>query len=399
MANLRPLFINHVAQTSMFPLHIEVDRASGMYILDTSGKRYLDLNSGISVSSLGHCHPAVKKAIKDQTDQYLHTMVYGEHIQSPQVRYARLLTSLLADSLDSVYYSMSGSEAVEVGLKIARKYTGRHEIVAGRMAYHGSTSGSESLRSDTEFLMKYAPLVPSINHITFNDASDLSIITDSTAAVIIEPVQAESGVVEPTNNYLSTLRKRCNEVGCLLILDEIQTGFGRTGSMFAHQKYSVVPDVLLLGKAMGGGMPISAAVSSREIMQTISTNPGLGHLTTFGGHPVCCAAALACLEVLQSEEYISSVARKEQQFRSMLHHDIIKEVRSSGLMMAVEVTRRKYLRHVVDHIIEKGALVDYFLFNDRSFRLAPPLIITNDEIKEACHIILNAMDVAQKRYA
>lgn len=398
MPSRRELFISHVAQTSELSLMLEVERAEGMYIYDTSGKAYLDLNSGISVSSLGHRHPRVVQAIKDQADRYMHTMVYGEHLQMPQVKFATLIAEALNNGLDNVYFLNGGSEAVETGIKLARRYTGRYKIIAASNAYHGSTIGAESLRSDTDFTSAFMPGVPGVRHIKFNQPEDLKKIDDAVAAVIMEPVQAEAGVIPPEHDYLEAVRQRCDEVGALLILDEIQTGFGRTGYLFAHQKYRIVPDILLIGKAMGGGMPISGVVSSKTIMSVIAKKPALGHITTFGGHPVCCAAAAANLEFLLESKLYEDVLKKEKLIHQLLQHEIIKEVRSSGLMMAVELTRRKYLKHVVAKTLELGAIVDFFLFNNKSFRLAPPLIISEKEIRKGCGILLEAMDYAVGLY-
>ena len=399
MLSKRDLFLQHVGLTSEFSMMLDISHADGMYIYDTDGKQYMDLNSGISVSSLGHRHPKVISAIKRQLDKYLHTMVYGEHLQSPQINYASKLSALLDDSLNNVYYVNSGSEAVELAMKLARKHTNRYELISCSKAYHGSTQGAESLRSDHEFTRAFLPSIPGIRHIDFNNEIDLDKITKKTAAVILEPVQAEAGVCPPQSDYLKKVQSKCQEVGALFILDEIQTGFGRTGHLFAHLKYGVVPDVLLIAKSMGAGMPIGAVVSSKEILGSLIKNPALGHITTFGGHPVTVSAALAGLNVLIEENIIDAVLDKEKLFHRLLKHDIIKEVRSSGLMMAVELTKRKYLKHVVSHTIEQGALVDYFLFNDKSFRLAPPLIIRESEIQKACTILLNAMDYAQERYS
>lgn len=399
MISKRSLFLSHVAQTSELPLMLEVDRAEGMYIYDTEGKAYLDLNSGISVSSLGHRHPNVVKAIKEQTDRYLHTMVYGEHIQSPQSEYAAYLSDLLDNGLDSVYFVNSGTEAVEGAMKLAKRYTNRFEIVCCSNAYHGSTQGAESLRSDLEFTRHFLPGLPGIRHIDFNNLDHLKVITKQTAAFILEPVQAENGVLIPKREYLKAVRKRCDETGTLLILDEIQTGFGRTGHLFAHKKYGIVPDVLLIAKSMGGGMPVGAFVASKSIMKVFAKSPMLGHITTFGGHPVICAASLAMLKTLVEDKIYDDVLEKEKLIHTLLKHDIIKEIRSSGLMMAVELKKRKYLKHVVGHTIEQGALIDYFLFNNRSFRLAPPLIISKEEIKKGCEILLKSMDYAVAQYA
>jgi len=399
MTSIRSLYQKHVAQTSELSMMLEVDRAEGMYIYDISGKQYLDLNSGISVSSLGHRHPAVVSAVKDQVDKHMHTMVYGEHVHQPQVHFAQLLAQVLDNGLDSVYYLNGGTEAVEAAMKLARKHTGRYEIVACRNAYHGSTMGSESLRSDDDFTRAFLPGIPGVRHIDFNDVEQLEQISCRTACVLLEPVQAESGVNPPEENYLQKVKARCQEVGALMILDEIQTGFGRTGHLFAHQKYEVIPDIILIGKSMGGGMPISAFVASKELMMSIARKPMLGHITTFGGHPVCVAAAHASLQVLTSSDIVPEVLRKEQLIRQKLVHPIIKQVRSSGLMMAVELTKRKYLKHVVSHTIEQGALIDYFLFNSKSFRLAPPLIINDDQIAQGCDILLKAMDYAVAQYS
>ena len=398
MPSLRQLYLSNVGQTSELPLLLEVDHANGMYIFDRDGKKYLDLNSGISVSSLEHCHPKVVSALKSQSEKYLHTMVYGEHVQSPQVKFAELLLRQLKNKYESVYYLMSGTEAVELGMKIAKKATNRYELISCTNAYHGSTQGAEALRSDLDYKSAYHPLLPGINHMKFNHLEDVNLITEGTAGVIIEAVQAEAGVIPPDIMFLIAVQKRCEEVGALFILDEIQTGFGRTGHLFAHQKYGVSPDLILIGKSMGGGMPIAGVVGSKALMNTIIKNPALGHITTFGGHPMSCAAAHASLQALLDENVVNQVSNKEAMMKDLLQHNIIKEVRSSGLMMAVELTKRKYLKHVVNHTIENGALIDYFLFNDRSFRVAPPLIITEKQIKEGCDILLASMDYAEAKY-
>ena len=341
MPTHRQIFLNSIAQTSALPLMLEVDYAKGMYLFTTSGDKYLDMNSGISVSSLGHCHPAVVAAVKNQVDKHMHTMVYGEHIQQSQVKYAATLISKLDDQLNCVYYVMTGTEAVEIAMKMSRRYSNRTEIIACKGAYHGSTYGSESLRSDTHFKMHFAPGVPGVNHIDFNDLDQLSQITKKTACVIVEAVQAESGVRLPKHHYLKLLEKRCKETGALFILDEIQTGFGRTGHLFAYQKYDLTPD---------------------------------------------------------DGNIIEQVENKEKLFKSLLNHNIVKEIRSSGLMMAVELKKRKYLKHVIQSCFEHRLIVDYFLFNDRSFRLAPPLVISNEEINIACRILNQAFDTAKSKY-
>ncbi len=400
MGNLskRQLFLDHVGQTSTYPLMLEIARAKGVHIYDKEGKVYFDLNSGISVSSLGHRHPKVIAAIKDQLDKHLHTMVYGEHVQSPQVDYAALLTSQLDSSMNSIYFLNSGSEVIEAAMKLAKRATGRYEIISARNAYHGSTQGAESLRSDHEYSQAFMPLLPGIKHINFNDFDELDQISCRTAAVIIEPVQAEAGVRPPVEGYLEAVRIRCSHTKTLLVLDEIQTGFGRTGALFAHQKYGVLPDMLCIGKAMGGGMPIGGLVADKALLDAFTNNPDLGHITTFGGHPVVCAAAKATLEVLLSEKLISEVLEKEAYIKEKLQHPIIKEIRSSGMMMAVELKRRKYLKHVVNKAFELGALVDYFLFNNTSFRLAPPLVYTMNELEQAMDILLSSLDYAESKY-
>lgn len=393
------MFLANVAQTSKMSMMLEIEKAEGVFIYDTNGKRYFDLNSGICVSSLGHRHPKVIEAVTNQLSKHLHTMVYGEHIQQSQVAFAELLCSQIPENLDSIYYLLSGSEAVELAMKLAKRYTGRYEIIACKNAYHGSTQGAESLRSDHEYSRAFMPLLPGIKHIDYNDKSQLNQITKDTAAIILEPVAAESGIRPPKDNYLKAVRERCNQTGTLMILDEIQTGFGRTGHLFAFQKYGITPDAFCVGKAMGAGMPLSGVVSSKEILNSLCDNPALGHITTFGGHPVSCAAALAGLQTLIEDDITASIAEKELFIQRKLKHEIVKEVRSSGLMMAVELTKRKYLKHVVSHAFEEGALIDYFLFDNKSFRLAPPLVYTMDQFEEAMSILLKALDFAKAQYS
>lgn len=392
--NLRHLFLQHVTQTNDIPLMLEIEKAEGCYLFDNNGKRYLDLISGISVSGLGHRHPAVVKAVKDQVDRYLHTLVYGEYILSPQVKLAQLLCQYLPEPLDNVYFVNSGSEATEGAMKLAKRFTGRSEIIACRQAYHGSTQGAASLMSPTTFTQAFYPLLPGIRHIDFNNVNDLEKVNQNTACVILETVQAESGVHLPQNGFLKKLKSRCEETGTLLVLDEIQAGYGRTGSLWAFQQYNVVPDILLLAKGMGGGMPIGAFVSSKEIMSTLMADPPLGHITTFGGHPVSCAAGLATLEVLLKENFIQQVKEKEQLFHQLLVHPAIKEVRSAGLLMAIELADFDTLRKVQLVCLENGIITDWFLFNDCSLRVAPPLIISENEIRNACRILLNAIENA-----
>ncbi len=392
--HLRQLFLSHVAQTSPSPLMLDIERSEGLYLYDREGKAYLDLIAGISVSSLGHRHPAVVEAIKTQADRYLHTLVYGEFVLDPQVQLAELLCASLPASLNSVYFVNSGTEAVEGAMKLAKRYTGRAEIISAHRAYHGSTQGAASLMSPTEFTQAFHPLLPGISHIHFNNEGDLELITEKTAAVVIETVGAESGVTVPQNDYLQKLRARCTQVGALLLLDEIQVGFGRTGSLFAFEQYGIVPDVLLLAKAMGGGMPIGAFVADRKVMQSLSYNPILGHITTFGGHPVSCAAALANLKVMLETPYIGQVKAKAEIFRENLKHPKIREIRSAGLLMAVDLGSFEQVMKTIRYCLDHGVLSDWFLFNTESIRIAPPLTIGEAEIIQACKVILQSLDQA-----
>lgn len=392
MASTRENFLRFVAQTSEFPLGLEITKGEGVYLYDKSGKKYIDLIAGISVSNLGHCHPAVVKAVQKQAAEFMHTIVYGEFVLSPQVELAELLVANLPTSLNSVYFVNSGSEATEGAMKLAKRFTGRGEFVAAYDAYHGSTQGSASLMSDKFFTQPYHPLLPGIRHLHFNNEADLMMITEKTAAVIVETVQAESGVHPPTNDYLKKLRNRCDETGAMLIFDEIQVGYGRTGSLFAFGQYEVVPDILLLAKGMGGGMPIGAFVANREVMKTLSFNPLLGHITTFGGHPVTCAAALATLKTLLETDLIQAVKSKETLFKKLLKHKKIKTIRSAGLIMAVELTDFPTVQRVIKNCLEQGLIIDWFLFNDKCLRIAPPLTISNEEIETACRMILKSLE-------
>ncbi len=391
-SSLRSSFFRHVAQTAPEPDGFEVSRGQGVYLYDLEGKPFIDCISGIAVSSLGHGHPKITAAIKAQLDLHLHTSVYGEHVQQPQIALAEKLASLLPDPLDCTYFTNSGAEAVEGALKLARKYTSRYEIVACRQAYHGSTAGAESLRSDLDHIAAARPLVPGIRHITFNVTDDLSTITENTAAVIIEPVQGEAGAIVPDTGYLKALRDRCDQTGTMLILDEIQTGMGRTGSLWAFEQEGVVPDILLLAKALGGGLPLGAFISSRDKMHVLSHNPILGHLTTFGGHPLSCAASLAAIEIILEEHLPENAAKQGKRIKDQLKdHPAIREVRGRGLMMAIELKDPNRLLSAVKDCRQEGLLVDWFLFNDRSLRLAPPLIISDEEVEMVCTKISRAL--------
>ncbi len=392
MISLRSLFLQHVAQTSETPVGLEVERAEGVFIYDYSGKAYLDLISGVSVSSIGHCNPKVVDAVKVQAEKYMHLMVYGEYIQTPQVEYALLLAKQLPETLSQVYFVNSGSEANEGALKLAKRYTGRTELVGFVNAYHGSTHGALSMMGDELFKNAFRPLLPDTRHLPFNNIESLDQISSRTAAVLVEPQQGEAGAIVPNHDFLVALRKKCNETGALLIFDEVQTGFGRSGSLFAFQRFGVTPDIFTIAKGMGGGMPIGAFVSSKEIMQCLKTNPVLGHITTFGGHPVSCAAALATLNVLLESNYIEEVASKEELFRKRLVHPKIQEVRGVGLLLAVELGSASMVQKVIKGALNRGILLDWFLFCDTAFRIAPPLIITSDQIEMACKALLEAID-------
>jgi acetylornithine/succinyldiaminopimelate/putrescine aminotransferase len=391
MVSHRQLFLNHLAQTSEMPLEIEVVKGRGMYLEDKDGLKYMDLIAGIGVSALGHCHPKVVSAIVNQSQKYLHTLVYGEYILSPQVELASLLSNILPDPLDTVYFVNSGSEATEGAMKLAKRYTGRPNIVACKNAYHGSTQGAASLMNPKDFTGPFHPLLPGINHISYNCEACLDRIDHSTACVIIETVQGEAGVQLPKFDYLKKLRNRCNEVGALLVLDEIQCGFGRTGTFFAFEQFDIVPDILLLAKGMGGGMPIGAFIAPNAIMQSLSKNPPLGHITTFGGHPVSCAASLATAQYLHESDLIEQVKFKANRFRAGLVHPAILEVRNCGLMMAVELEDFETVQKVIRYCLKNGLITDWFLFNNRSLRIAPPLIIKDEEIEKACSIIVKGL--------
>ena len=371
---------------------LEIAGGEGVYLIDAAGKRYLDLIAGIGVSALGHNHPAVVEAVQRQAGTYMHTLVYGEFVLSPQVELATLLCAQLPPSLDNVYFTNSGTEAVEGAMKLAKRVTGRSEIIAATRSYHGSTQGAASLMWPKDFTRPFHPLLPGIRHLDFNCDTCLDRITDRTAAVILETVQAEWGIRPPRAEWLQTVRQRCNETGTLLILDEIQAAMGRTGTLFAFERYDVVPDILLLAKGFGGGMPLGAFVGSRELMRALTENPVLGHITTFGGHPVSCAAGLATLRTLTDDpSLIRSVPRKESLLHDRLSHPKIRHLRSAGLWMAVELDDFDEVRRTIARCLERGLITDWFLFNERSLRIAPPLTITDEELHHACDVILAAL--------
>ncbi len=394
MLSNRQLFLLHLGQTSVTPMMLEIERAEGIYMYGPGNKKYIDLISGVSVSNTGHGHPKVIEAVKKQVDLYMHLMVYGEIIQSPQVKYAERLTGILPHSLNSCYFVNSGSEAVEGGLKLAKRFTGRSRIISFRNSYHGSTHGALSIQGSEIYRNAFRPLLPDTFQISFNDEKSLDLIDKNTACVIIEPVQGEAGIIYPENNFLRKLREKCNSTGALLIFDEIQTGFGRLGHMFAIDRFGIVPDILLLAKALGGGMPLGAFIASAEIMSSLVTNPSLGHITTFGGHPVCCAAGLASLNVIIEEKLAESCYAKAALFRKHLDHPLIEGVRGEGLLMAVQLTDPSYIQYIIAHAPDHGLVLDYFLFCNNAFRIAPPLIINENEIITACNKLRELLDDA-----
>lgn len=393
---LRKQFLAHVGQTSPSPMLVEVERAEGSFFYTPEGRRYYDLVAGVSVSNVGHANAAVVRAVQEQAARYMHVMVYGEMVEAPQVRYAARIASLLPGGLESVYFVNSGAEAVEGALKLAKRFTGRTELISMRRAYHGSTHGSMSVMGDPEgeeWKGAFRPLLPDVQAIEFNDPAQLDRITRRTACVLVEPVQGEAGVRVPQPGYLEALRRRCDEVGALLVFDEIQTGLGRTGELFAMQKYGVVPDIVCLAKAFGGGMPLGAFVARHEIMDTLQSNPVLGHITTFGGHPVCCAAGLAALEYLLEHHVVEQVEAKGALYEELLQgHPAVREIRRSGLLLAVELGSSERLYRIMELFKEAGIMSDWFLFCDTAFRISPPLTISEEEVRDSARIILGCLD-------
>jgi acetylornithine/N-succinyldiaminopimelate aminotransferase len=389
--NNRQLFQQHMAQTSSAPLGIEVVSALGNYWYDAQGRKYLDLIGGISVCNIGHRHPAVVEAIKAQADQYLHVMVYGELVQSPQVQYAQMLAAHLPKNLDCVYFTNSGAEATEGALKLARRVTGRPDVICCNNSYHGNTLGALSVMGDEYWRNAFRPLLPGVWHYDYNSNELIDAINENVSCVIIETIQAEAGIIAPDAAWLSRLRDKCTQTGTLLIFDEIQCGFGRTGKLWGFEHYNVEPDILLLGKALGAGMPLGAFISSRANMQALTDNPVLGHITTFGGHPVCCAAGLAGMKALLDENLVNGVAEKEQQFLSLLKHESIKQVRSKGLLIAVQLDTAQHVIDTINRCLEKGIFSDWFLFAPDCIRIAPPLTITAEEIEHAAKTLLSCL--------
>lgn len=394
MTSNRQIFLEHIAQTSPSPIAIEMVKASGVKMFDEKGNEYFDLISGVSVSNLGHCHPVIVNAVQKQAETFMHLMVYGELIQQPQVQFAQLLCSILPENLNSVYFVNSGSEAIEGAMKLAKRATGRKKIIAFNNAYHGSTQGAMSLMGSDYFKSAFQPLLPEIEFIDFNNFEQLKKIDIHTACVIAEVIQGEAGVINPVEGFLEQLRNRCTEQGALLVFDEIQTGFGRTGNMFAFQKIGIIPDIFTIAKAMGGGMPIGAFVTSSKLTNLLTYNPVLGHITTFGGHPVCVAAALANLNFLiENSEILYLVESKAKRFYNLLIcQKNVKEIRYNGLLMAVELGDKKMIQDIMNQFIINGILSDWFLFNETSFRISPPLIINDEDIDICCHKIIKCLN-------
>jgi len=388
----RQLFLQHVGQTSPTPLCLDIVRASGSRMFGADGKEYIDLISGISVCNIGHGHPAVVEAVQQQAAQFMHLMVYGELVQNPQVTYASLLAKYLPESLQSVFYTASGSEATEGAMKLAKRFTGRPNIIGFKNSYHGSTQGALSVMGSEYWKQSFRPLLPGITHLDYNSFDQLEHINEQTACVIAETVQAEVGVNAPAAGWLSALRERCTQTGTLLVLDEIQCGFGRTGSLWAFEQYGIVPDILLLGKAMGGGMPLGAFVASKKIMDTLSSDPVLGHINTFGGHPVCCAAGKAAFEVMMNEHLIQGVKERSQLFTSLLKHPKINKVHAAGLLIAIHFDNYNNNKKIIDSLIDIGVFTDWFLFASNALRIAPPLNISLEDIKIACAKIISVLD-------
>lgn len=388
----RELFFRNIAQTSAAPIGLEIVKALGCYQYDINGKKYFDLISGFSVANIGHSHPKVIKAVKEQAEAYMHLIVYGEFIESPQTAYAQLLTQHLPASLNCIYFTNSGTEATEGALKLAKRTTNRTNIIAFNKSYHGSTQGALSLMGDEYYRNAFRPLLPSVFHFNYNSDEVLDAINADTTCVILETAQAESGVTAPAKKWMQALRNKCTEQGALLILDEIQAGFGRTGTLWAFEQFNIIPDILLLGKALGGGMPLGAFIANKNLMQNLSFNPVLGHITTFGGHPVSCAAGKAAFEVLLSNNYINDVAEKEALFIEKLQHPSIKKLNHSGLWIALQFNDAETAQRIIHCCIRNGLITDWFLFAPDCLRIAPPLIITNDEIGEVSSIIIKSIN-------
>ena len=388
----RQLFFSYMAQTSAEPIALEMKKAEGIYIIDINGKKYIDGIAGFSVNNIGHSHPEVVKAVQQQVEEYMHLIVYGEFIQSPQATYAKLLTDHLPAYLNCVYFTNSGAEAVEGAMKLAKRVTNRTNIIAFKSAYHGSTQGALSIMGDEYWRNAYRPLLPGIIHADYSNYSAIELIDNNTACIIMEVVQAEAGIKPANLEWLQAIRDKCTETGTLLVFDEIQSGFGRTGSLWAFQQYGIEPDILLLGKALGGGMPLGAFIASNELMKTLTDNPVLGHITTFGGHPVSCTAGKAALEVLLKNKWIAEVSHKEQILLQRLQHPSIKAVHHCGLWMALEFDSFEINKAIIHRCIQKGLITDWFLFAPTCLRIAPPLTITEEELHTLCNIVMESIE-------
>lgn len=390
----RELFFQHIAQTSDAPIGLQIQKAEGIYQIDSEGKKYIDLISGFSVANIGHSHPDVIKAVQEQAAAYMHLIVYGEFIEGPQVDYASLLAKHLPETLQSVYFTNSGAEATEGAMKLAKRVTGRPEIICFNKSYHGSTQGALSLMGDEYWRNAFRPLLPGVSHYNYNESDVFDAINRNTACVVMETVQAEAGIIKPKPGWIKEIKRKCSETGTLLIFDEIQAGFGRTGSLFAFEQFDIVPDILLLGKALGGGMPLGAFISSKELMSRLMRDPVLGHITTFGGHPVCCAAGKAAFEVLLDSNWISEVKEKEKILSDSIKHQAIKSKRTAGVWMAIEFESFDFNKKVIENCIKAGLITDWFLFAPQSMRIAPPLPVMQNELHNIAAIINQSIELA-----
>ena len=392
MISQRELFYSYIAQTSPEPMDLHIEKAEGAHLIDSEGKKYVDLISGISVSNVGHCNPRVVKAIQEQSEKYMHLMVYGEYVQTPQNKLAEAICNQLPKTLNNVYFVNSGSEAIEGALKLAKRYTKRTEIISCKNAYHGSSHGALSIMGNEDFKNNFRPLLPQTRLIEYNNFEDIQLITTNTAAIVIEAFQAEAGIILPEKGYIQAVREKCNEVGALMIVDEIQTGFGRTGKLFGFEQHGITPDIITLAKGMGGGMPIGAFVSKKEIMQTLTRNPVLGHITTFGGNAVSCAASLACLQEIEENKLTENVKKLSPVFLKHLKHPEIIETRGIGFFLCVEFKNQAFNFGVIKKCVQKGVITDWFLFNDKCLRISPPLNLDEKTAIDCCNKILEAIE-------
>lgn len=392
MISQRELFYSYIAQTSPEPMDLHIEKAEGVHLIDSEGKKYVDLISGISVSNVGHCNPRVVKAIQEQSEKYMHLMVYGEYVQTPQNKLAEAICNQLPKTLNNVYFVNSGSEAIEGALKLAKRYTKRTEIISCKNAYHGSSHGALSIMGNEDFKNNFRPLLPQTRLIEYNNFEDIQLITTNTAAIVIEAFQAEAGIILPEQGYIQAVREKCNEIGALMIVDEIQTGFGRTGKLFGFEQHGITPDIITLAKGMGGGMPIGAFVSKKEIMQTLTRNPVLGHITTFGGNAVSCAASLACLQEIEENKLTENVKKLSPVFLKHLKHPEIIETRGIGFFLCVEFKNQAFNFGVIKKCVQKGVITDWFLFNDKCLRISPPLNLDEKTAIDCCNKILEAIE-------